>query len=371
MNLCYIEENFNHLDSLKEFVKDTTTLVAIKSSDELKPGDLLIVTKENINYEQLVKTSPSIIVWEELYNKLYNYSVNIYNENYDFYYLKNALNKAKESDVEAIAVGSSYSLFGVEESILNLKCVNLALASQDIYYACLIGRDVINKNNNIKKIFIGTGYYTLYSDLSLSKGRELMRITNVYYPIFRDMHNCKALPQNRNNILWDDKILDIEKIVNIFCRSFYEGFKCKYFTEKRNRFYLKVELRPTGNRRWFELDDNFQEICAYERTISHNKSIKYLDSYKENINILNSFVSFCNERNVKVYMITFPSTRFYKKYLLKEFRDSYLTALNSINGEFEFIDFNDLDMFDDRDFIDMDHLDECGAIKVSEYLNNL
>lgn len=371
MNLCYIEQSFKYLNLLKEFIKDNITLKAIKSVEELKTEDLFVIDKNHSDYEQLIKNSSNILILDDIFYKFYEHSVDIYMENYDYYYLKNSLKKAKQSDNEAIVVGSSYALFGFEESMLDIKCVNLALASQDFYYACLIGKNVIGKNNNIKKIFIGTGYYTFYNDLSLTEGYELTRITNVYYPIFGDVHNCKELPQSETTPMWEDDIFDIEKIVNSFCKNFYEVSNNQYFTPKRSRFNSKVELRPTENLSWFELDDDFQEICAYERAISHNKSIRYLASYKENLNILNSFVSFCNERNVEIYMIAFPSTRFYKKYLLKEFKDSYISALKSINGDIKFIDLNEIDIFTDEDFVDMDHLDVSGAIKVSEYINNL
>jgi hypothetical protein len=240
-----------------------------------------------------------------------------------------------------------------------------------MYYGCLIGRHVINQNSNIRKVFIGTGYYSLYSDLSLSQGGEIKRVSDVYYPLFGDMHNCRELPQSLNTTLYNNEIFDIEKIVDVFCNQIFEKFKGDYFTDTRNRFDLRMQLRDTGNLKWFELDDALKEECAHERANSHNKSISYIDSYKENIEILNSFISFCNERNVTVYIIAFPSTRYYRKYLLEDYKESYMAALNSINGEVHFIDFNDIDMFDDKDFIDMDHLDKRGAIKISEFINNL
>jgi hypothetical protein len=371
MNLCYIEKSFKHLNLLKMFVKSTVNIKAIKCIEDLKSEDLLIISNEYANCEQLVKDSPNILIWEKIYRQFYNYSINRYMSNYDFYHLKYSLKKAIKPDIESIVVGSSYALFGVEESILNSPCVNLALASQDIYYATLIGQYVINKNKNIKKVFIGTGYYYFYSDLSLTQGSEIMRIADIYYPIFGDRHNCKDLPKSQNTILNEDEIFNIEKIVDIFCNELFEEVKGEYFTDARDRFKLRMVFRGTWDQKWFELDDILQEESAYERVKSHNKAIMYLDSYKENINILNSFVSFCNKRKVKVYMMAFPSTRFYKKYLLKDYKESYMSALNSIDGDIQFIDFNDLDIFDDKDFVDMDHLDKSGAIKISEFINNL
>lgn len=371
VNLCYIEKSFNYLNLLKMFVKSNINIIAIKCIEDLKSEDLLIISSEYINHEQLVKKLPNIIVWESIFEEFYNYCINRYMSNYDFYYLKYSLKKALKSDVESLVVGSSYARFGVEENLLNSQCVNLALSSQDMYYACLIGRYVINKNRNIKRIFIGTGYYSFYSDLSLTKGSELIRISDVYYPIFGDMHNCRELPKSLNTILCDNEIFNIEQIVDVFCNDLFEKFKGEYFIDIRDRFKMKMKLGEIENCKWFELNDILQEKCALERANSHNKAIIHLGSYKENIKTFNSFVSFCNKRNVAVCMIAFPSTRFYEKYLLKEYKESYMSALNSIDGVAHFIDFNDLHMFDDKDFVDMDHLDKSGAIKISEVINNL
>lgn len=371
MNLCYIENNFKHLNLLKEFVKSNINIKGIKCLQELESKDLLVISREYPNYEQLIKGFPNIIVWENIYEKFYDYSVKKYMENYDFYHLKYSLKKALEPNVESIVVGSSYALFGVEESIINSPFVNLALASQDLYYGTLIGQHVINNNNNIKNVFIGTGYYYFYNDLSLTQGGELMRIADVYYPIFSDLHNCKELPLSQKTILYEEEMFDVERIVDSFCSAFYEERNGRYFIAGRDRFELRMVLRGAWNQKWFELEDNLQEEAAFERANSHNKAIKYVDSYKENVEILNSFVKFCNERKVNVYLLSFPSTKYYKKYLLKDYKESYLSAIKLIDGKLKFIDFNDLDIFNNTDFVDMDHLDRSGAIKISQYINNL
>ncbi len=74
---------------------------------------------------------------------------------------------------------------------------------------------------------------------------------------------------------------------------------------------------------------------------------------------------------LKSDLLVFPGTKFYKKYLLKEYKESYASALSLISGEIRFIDLDEFCVFDDKDFVDMDHLDESGAVKVSWIINNL
>lgn len=371
MNLCYIKNSFNQIDLLKLFVKSHINIVKIESIEDLKNDDLLIISNEYSNYKEIIKNISNIIVWEDIFREFYNYSFNKYMLNYDFYFLKYSLERALDPNVESIVIGSSYARFGIEENIINDTCVNLSLASQDIYYACLIGKYIISRNTNIKKIFIGTGYYSFHSDLSLSKSSELMRISDVYYPIFKDKHNCIDLPESSNNIFCDNEIFDVKKIVDIFSNNFFIQFKNNYFINIRDRINLRINLKGAENLEWFEINDNMKKEFSYERTQYHNRVIKYINSYVENKEILNSFVKYCNDRGVEVCIIAFPSTQFYKEYLLKEYKELYMDALNSIDGVIHFIDFNEIDIFTDEDFVDMDHLDKSGAIKVSKIINNL
>jgi hypothetical protein len=367
-----MKKSFNELDLLKKFVKSTVNIIEIERIEDLKKEDYLIISTAYGGYEAPEERLPNVLIWENIYRDTYNYSINRYRLNYDFYHLKYSLEKALKPEVESIVIGSSYALFGIEENRLNTPCVNLALPSQDMYYACLIGRKVINQNSNIKKIFIGTGYYYFFSDLSLCKQSfELIRLTHVYYPLFKDKHNCKELPKSLIPSLYENEVFDMGKIFEFFGKEFFEKYSGSYFVDTRDRFSMKTAFRGTIENKWFELNDVFKEESAQIRTDFHNKSINYVDSYKENIEILNSFVSLCNDKNIQVYLLVLPSTKAYLKYLFKGFKESYMSALSLINGKINFIDFNDFNMFDDKDFVDMDHLDKEGAIKVSEYINNL
>lgn len=371
MNLCYIEHSFKHIEKLEKFVKSSVSITAITSIEELKYGDQLIISNEYPNYQHIVRQLPNTIIWEEKYKEFHYYSTNKYMENYDFYYLKYSLKKALEPATESIAVGSSYARFGIEESLLNGSCVNLALSSQDVYYACLISRYVISNNPGIKKVFLGTSYYYFYSDLSLTQGDDSMRVAEVYYPLLGDKHNCRILPISQKSALLDNEIFDIEQIVDFFCNDLFKNFKGKYFSSIINRFHLRMNLAEAGKRKWSELDVSSQKKSAYERAQLHNKCMKYSDSYNENKDTLQSFVAFCKENKVKVCVIAFPHTRFYKEYLSRDFKESYMSALDAIQGEIQLIDFNDTDLFTDEDFVDMDHLDKSGSIKISNLINEL
>ena len=72
----------------------------------------------------------------------------------------------------------------------------------------------------------------------------------------------------------------------------------------------------------------------------------------------------------KAYIINFPTTRYYNKFLNKKFKDDYYNIINKLKEErdFKFLDLNDYN-FNDEDFVDMDHVSDIGASKITNILN--
>ncbi|SEL74861.1 hypothetical protein [Paenibacillus sp. OK003] len=104
-------------------------------------------------------------------------------------FLSNAIEECKKPFINEVIVGSSYSMYGMDEKKLNAGVINLSLPSQDIYYSILKAKEVINSNKNIKRCYMGTGYWTFNIDLSKSIKSKAARIEKVYYPIFGDSNH--------------------------------------------------------------------------------------------------------------------------------------------------------------------------------------
>jgi hypothetical protein len=64
---------------------------------------------------------------------------------------------------------------------MNAESINLSLPSQDIYYSILIAKEIIENNKNIKKCYLGTGYWTFHFDLSKSIKSTVARIDSNHY----------------------------------------------------------------------------------------------------------------------------------------------------------------------------------------------
>lgn len=286
--------------------------------------------------------------------------------NYDYYYMLNSLNEACEEKTNTIVTGSSYSVFGFEKSHL-VGSVNLGLGSQDLYYALKGVYNVIDKNSNIENVVVLAGPYYFFSDLSRSQNTdELLRISKVYQPLYKDVHNAIFL-EPKKCFLPESCIWNVSKVVEAYSISEYQR---NYFNEDRPRENLGARTW-TRNCGWHSLTEEERVVAGEKRASLHNKSIKYESSFLENKAIFKDFIKDCNERKINVLMVITPTTRYYREFLDKRFLEIFYEVLNECTGIVHLIDLYDSNDFDNNDFNDVDHLSENGAKKLTKIISDL
>ena len=350
---CMVSPHFKQMTLLKAFLLDE---IEICYSNMISQAEI-----EFYNGHAREK-----IVWDKLCGYFYEQAEQYYLKNYDYYFLQNALIEAGKC--ETIVVGSSYARFGIEESLYKKRAKNLGLPSQDIYYASKIVKQIIELNYGVKDVFIGCSYYYFYSDVSRSRMEaERKQVSDIYYPIFGDLHNSMFL--RKTDEFEKSSIFDVERIMKLIINELSNGME--YFSLFRSRESMKIGEWEPAECHWKDVEQEEKNRVAEIRADAHNKCIKYKESYKENIEILNELVNECNEREIRLWVVALPMSESYKKYFNPEFKLDFYRALNSIEGEIHLIDFNDIGIFIDEDFNDADHLSEKGAAKVTEVINQI
>lgn len=359
---CIIHKNFKSSELLKKFLGEGVKRNIILTSDSSNIRRENEITIIQNNYSEN-------IIWDDVLKYFYEYTKTLWNSNYDYYFLKCAMEEAEHGAFESIFVGSSYSLFGIEEAYLVKNTKNLSLSSQDFYYSSKIAETVLSKNKNINCILWGCSYYGFFSDLSKTKnGSELRRITDVYYPIFNgDMHNALILPEAYERKIYSNT-WDVQGIIRSFSNYIYNSLGKNYFNQERTRNSLRL-YADRQNNSWQEFDKQTKERLGYQRACEHNKAITYLESYKENKLILDQFIKLCNQKGINIYFCVFPYTEEYGRYLEPRFKDIFYNTLDELEGIVHVIDFNDSDAFEEEDFNDTDHLNDKGALKASNFIN--
>lgn len=373
MPKVYILEDDIEEMELKFFLKDSVMIskIAWGETEQLREHirkGVLIISEAKKNLLQ----SGNLLVYEEMVRNFCEYSTQLYHKDFDYFYMKNSLKKAVEDKVETIVVGNSYPRLGIEPQILD-KCANLGLFSQDIFYSDKIVRNICHGNNKVKYVIWGCGYYTMYSDLSRSQNRmELLKISNVYYPLFNDSHNCMLFPA-RSYCLDQSEIYDVKKIVEHMTEKLYQQNGFNYWVKgirtRKQCQYNKAYDDPSKS--WEELTEQEKASAGQRRAAMHNRSLKRKHSLEENVDILNELCLFLNKRNIKFIVVVFPASKYYAKYLDLQYKEDFYNVLEALKSEIHVVDCFDVGIFEEEDFIDTDHLNERGAIKMSNILKGI
>ncbi|MGL5756418.1 MAG: hypothetical protein ACRCYC_13895 [Paraclostridium sp.] len=361
--IVYIE----NIDEYKNLYKqhDNSQINILIYSEESQVCDLDLDFKLYFN---------DVVYYDKTMNYMFDISNKIYYSNYDYNYLLKSLEKSKDKDIETIVVGNSYPLTGINTNLLVSKSISLALSSQDLYYSYKLAKLAIDNNKSIKRCIIGGGYYLVNHDLSKSKSDYSVNlIKNTYYPILKDKHNLEVVDcielLNIEKVL-NDKVL--EYTFNLENLDYY--FKDLIYRDNNGYFNINFKREMNSILRGTKLSD-ISELEKYrlgkERANQHNKLSSYSQTKEEYKCIFNQFINFLKEKNIEPIIVVFPNTKYYSEFLNKEYECEFYKILNEIEEKFKIklIDFTKEGIFEECDFIDLDHIGEIGSVKITNLIN--
>ena len=307
--------------------------------------------------------------YNKIVESLYTIVKELYKCNYNLKYLENSLKECDKGDIDTIIVGNSYSLVGIEENLLDDSIINLSMHSQDLYYAFKMARTAITNNKNIKRCIFSISYYVLRHDLSKGKrSYSENMIKNLYYPLFKDIHNSKLCNIQYPKILND---LDIDFLIkSIFDMNKIEKYLDTQIYSKNKSYYNDIINPRPKHIDWMSFSETDKEIIGKDRADLHNKLFKYEDTKKEYAKLFYNFFNFLKERDIEPIVIVFPTTKYYSKNIKMEFKEEFESIIYGLKEKsIKLIDLRKYDSeFSNLDFWDSDHLNEVGAIKATNYI---
>lgn len=365
-NFGIIDNNLLKLPIKRIYSKPQLNKIASKRKNNKKIYNIILLGEEVLFKNTFFDEA---FYYSEIVESIYSIVEGLYKCNYNLKYLENSLKECDKGNVDTIIVGNSYSLVGIEENLLEGNSINLSMHSQDLYYAFKMARTAISNNTNIKKCIFGISYYVLRHDLS--KGRSSYSenmIKNVYYPLFKDIHNSTL-----NNIQYPNRLSDLD--VDFLIKSIFDINKIEeYFDVKiysKNKRYYNDTVNPRQNyTNWMGSSETDKEIVGKNRADLHNKLFKYEDTKEEYSKLFYEFFNFLKEYNVEPIVVVFPTTEYYSKNISIEFKEEFKTVINSLEEKaIQVIDLRKYNNeFNNLDFGDSDHLNEAGAIKATKYI---
>ena len=359
-----------YIDNINEYINLNNKL----KNDEI---NILIVSEETIDSDlDFNLYFNDVLYYDKLMNDMFEVSEKIYYTNYDYNYLLKSLEKCKHESIDTLVVGNSYPLTGIDIKLLSSNSVNLSISSQDLYYSYKLAKEAINNNESIKRCIIGAGYYLVNHDLSKGKSEASTNIVKyLYYPIFKDKHNAEKVDiieiSNLRKVLKND-LLDY-----IFNLEFLDKHFIDLIYRENNGYFNKVLKREMismlNGVKLSDISEDEKYRIGEFRASQHNDLYKYTETKKEYNCIFNEFISFLEEKGVEPVIVVFPATKYYRKFINKTYEDEFYKIIKGIRKKYEvrLIDFSKLDIFEEDDFIDVDHMGEPGAIKITHELNKI
>lgn len=392
MNIYSYRLGPEQFETLRHILSDDAILEIYSEEEAIQSEQSLIIVPDVAVGQELLKRRHleriPILRWDAIESTIMERAWVAYC-NAECYYLDFAIKRIEKQETDTVILGSSYAKYGLSARQIGANCVNLGLDAQDIYYTCKLGYRVIEKNPRVRNIVLAAGYYWFFSDISRAEsayGKGL--ITGTYYPILKDVHHAanldlsvyeKFLPHELNFL--DEKRAMIQYCKKIYRQQNGESAKMtkKYAYNPNNGCWQIVNRYPrkrledvaTGEVFWYMLPPNVKDALAVQRCNDHNKLLRHIASYQENKEVLNQFVSFCNTRDINIYILSMPQTEDYMRHLAPQFREYYYTALDAIEGTYQFLDYHDANVFNHEDYLDQDHLGPKGAEKATIFLKEM
>ena len=287
--------------------------------------------------------------------------VDYLNKHYEYCYLESMHYINQKQNTDTIITGLSYGLDGIESSKLSGKALNFSMHSQDLYYDYKhIEKAVLNAVHSISQCVVTLGYYSLFYDLSLSSNK--WKCLGTYMPLFGDTHHAEY-----ENV----------EVADMNYSAGYVDFYREFF-EVSNSFYGVAILREhtksamvTQKGSWQSMSASERDFEAYQLAGKHNRHIKHVDTYNENVKILNRIIEFLTEHRIRPIIVILPTSREYIRYINPQYKEIILDNLEKLPYCIDFIDMNDEEFFDDNDILDSDHLNDMGALKATLLLDGI
>lgn len=294
----------------------------------------------------------------ELVDEKYRKYVDYLNDFYDYCYLESMHYINQNRNIAAIITGLSYGLVGIEAKRMD-NTLNFCMHSQDLYYDYLHAKyAVLNGKGNIRKCYITLAYYSFFYDLSLCRNKG--RCSYIYEPLFQDCHHAERM------IFEDRDLIGEDEICKRFIHEFFLG-DISYYGVALDREMIS-ELYLTYRKSWQELTQKERDETASEAAIKHNRHIMHKETFKENVQIIEDYIKFLVQRNVRPIVLVMPFSEEYRKSVLKEYKEILLHVLEVLPYQIDFLDLNDLDVFEREDFLDATHLNADGAVKATDLI---
>lgn len=259
------------------------------------------------------------------------------------------------TNIESLILGSSHAYYGIDPGYMSGRAFSLANTSQTLDYDDWLISKYINQMPNLKYVVVPVSYFSLLAFMD----KEVEDWRSKYYRIY--FHKKDMLPITYNFEAMQTLKSTLTKIMNYY----YKKQVPSDYTELGFGTTYKLENRLKN---W----EDSGPISAKRHTKKINKS-----DVAANVNHIINIIKQCQNKGVKVLLITPPAHKSYIKHLEKQQLALTITTCERLSREYQVQYYNLMENpeFVSADFYDSDHLNQYGArklsINISRHLNSL
>ena len=267
------------------------------------------------------------------------------------YKVKGQYLNEKSDIVETLILGSSHTFYGVNPRFIESRAFNASNVSQspDIDFAIL--KSYEDSYGSLRTVVIRLSYDTLFEQLKNSTEDWRLKDYKLYSDIdagYKLSHNSEILSIGTRQILkvLGDFYLNQKPLLN--CDSLGWG------NDLSNR--PKRDLDKVG-------------LIAAKR-----HTIKSWTLLKPNIKVFEQLIGWCENRKIRVILVTPPAYKSYVKNLNEKQLEKMINIGDKLDKTYDNCFYHNFLMdksFTDKDFYDADHLNAKGAKKFSLIINSL
>lgn len=273
----------------------------------------------------------------------------------DFTHKKYFFNQKKEN-IETLILGSSHAFVGINPEKLKTNAFSLAYSSQTLDLDEQLFEKYKSDLPQLKTLIIPVSYFSYVLALEDGSSANKIKNYNIYYPIY----SHTFLLKNNAEVFHQSLDKNWNKLIRALQNPYFQ------ITVDQNGF---IDKRFLNNKlTWNKKVDHAIK--------NHSKSVNDLliqQRISQNSASLERIISWCDEKNIKVILVSTPTDKAYLEGLnseqLRVFEDITQQLTNKYPNVIWLNFLENSSDFMREDFQDPDHLSAKGADKLSEKIN--
>lgn len=253
------------------------------------------------------------------------------------------------TEIETLILGSSHTYYGLNPEYFTTKTFNASYVSQTLNFDYTIFQQYKSNFKSLKTIVLPISYFSLWENLW--EGEESWRVKNyiLYYGL-----DSKRIKDH-------SEVLSIKTRENLKKLASYYVFGKSYITSSSLGWSKKHEVDQVKN--LVKSGKMRAQINTYPIF-----SKEYEQIFNDNILILNNFIQYCEEQNIRVLIINPPAYETFRNNLDAEQLRITISVSENLASTYKnctYLNLISAPTFSAIDFYDADHLSEIGAKKLS------